>query len=133
MPNQKEMNTKIQKKLLDYGFQHFKTASLPKDSIFKYGNKTFKTEENLYYTAPLYSNVSELISKRGVLKIIDKTGELLNSYQLTELSEVNAEPLSSKNESNDRKMYPWVLLIPLVIVGLGISWSVNRIKYRKKG
>jgi len=121
------------KKLLDYGFQHFKTASLPKDSIFKYGNKTFKTEENLYYTAPLYSNVSELISKRGVLKIIDKTGELLNSYQLTELSEVNAEPLSSKNESNDRKMYPWVLLIPLVIVGLGISWSVNRIKYRKKG
>lgn len=120
------------KQLLDYGFEHFKTASLPKDSIFKYGNKTYKTEENLLYTAPLHSSVSEKISKGGVLDIVDNNGEILNSFQLSEQKREVAKSLSNEKDSNDQKQNPWLLMIPLVIVGLGMSWSINRIKYRKK-
>ncbi|MBB2481908.1 D-alanyl-D-alanine carboxypeptidase [Bacillus sp. APMAM] len=121
------------KKLLDYGFENFKTASLPKDSIYQNGNKTFKTKENLLYTAPLHSSVSEKISKDGILEILDKTGVILNSFQLTEQKVIAAESHLSEKESNNQKQSPWLFMIPLVIVGLGVSWSINRIKYRKKG
>jgi len=121
------------KQLLDYGFQHFKTVSLPKDSIYRYENKTFKTGENFLYSVPLHSSIKEKISKDGILKIIDKSGLVLNSFKLKEQKVVAAEPLYSEKNSEEQKQKPWLFMIPLTVLVFGVGWIIKKMKYHKKG
>ncbi|MBS4173118.1 D-alanyl-D-alanine carboxypeptidase family protein [Bacillus sp. FJAT-49736] len=121
------------KQLLDYGFTHFKTSELPEDTMFKYGNKIFKTSEKLLYTSPLHASVSERISKNGVLEIVDKSGALLKSFQLSEQKVMAAQSAPSKKKTEKSKHNPWILMMPIILIGFGVFWSVKRIKNKKKG
>jgi serine-type D-Ala-D-Ala carboxypeptidase (penicillin-binding protein 5/6) len=119
------------KQLLDYGFQHYKTATLPKDSTFIYENKMFKTQKNLFYTAPLHSSISKRISKSGMLDIVDKTGALLNSFQLSEKKVVAAETYPVKEDSTDKNRKQWILYVFTTLICMGAFWTIRKSRYRK--
>ncbi|MGE8206420.1 D-alanyl-D-alanine carboxypeptidase family protein [Heyndrickxia sp. NPDC080065] len=107
------------KKLLDYGFKHFETSSLPKGETFTVGGNVYKTPRDIVYTKPLNGAVSKDVSKDGILKIIDKKGDSLESYQLFPIQVKATHEDSVKyvtKASNDNKWFSFIIIL-LIILG----------------
>ncbi len=85
--------------LLDYGFEHFATQSIEKNTeMTAAGEKTFKVEENLYYTAGKDEETDTSVSENGMLTVTGEDGRTLLNEQLKRPapSEQESTPVNGK-------------------------------------
>ncbi|WP_245680556.1 D-alanyl-D-alanine carboxypeptidase family protein [Bacillus marinisedimentorum] len=69
--------------LLDYGFDHFTTHSIDEGTeLTAAGNKTFKVDETLYYTAGLNEETDTSVSESGILTVTGEGDRTLLNNQL---------------------------------------------------
>lgn len=111
------------KKLLNYGFKHFETSSLPKGAMFKIGEEVYKIPKEIVFTKPLNGVVSENVSNKGMLKIIDNKGVSLDSFQLSpikvEASENYHESVINSDKSSNKNWLLYLVFSLIIIVVLG--------------
>ncbi|MEC5424871.1 D-alanyl-D-alanine carboxypeptidase family protein [Virgibacillus sp. C22-A2] len=123
--------------LLDYGFDQFRTATVPEGAEFAAGDEVFTAPEKLAYTYPLTEEVREDVSENGTLEISSRDGEVIASYPLEKVNNKNDREASAamKNTSiqdTDSKSifdyFPFnpAYLLLLFILILGIFYRFKR-------
>ncbi|WP_246483968.1 D-alanyl-D-alanine carboxypeptidase family protein [Heyndrickxia vini] len=107
------------KKLLDYGFKYFETSSLPKGTMFKKGEEMYKLPDKITFTKPIFGGVSEQVSNSGILKVTDRKGFSLESFQLAPIK-VKAEEkeiLTDMSKETDKKNWYYYPIAFLILIG----------------
>src|SRR5699024_9975404 len=69
-------------KLLNYGFENFKTVSISKGSTYTIDGKKYKSSKKLFFTRRSNVKVNKEIKKDGTLEIVNEDGTVLTSFQL---------------------------------------------------
>ncbi|MGY3313978.1 D-alanyl-D-alanine carboxypeptidase [Peribacillus simplex] len=89
--------------LFNYGFENFKSAKIDKKSILYSADhsKSYKLNEDLYYTHLISDESSLKTSNDGILSIMNKEGKAIASFDLKTVAEVrNTEvPVRIKKET----------------------------------
>ncbi|MBL5767296.1 D-alanyl-D-alanine carboxypeptidase [Heyndrickxia sporothermodurans] len=119
------------KKLLDYGFKYFVTSSLPKGMTYKKGEEIYIIPHKIMFTKLINSNVSEHVSKNGELKITDRKGMSLESFQLSPIKVKAEEKENTRDtlkESDKKKWYSYPLIMIIVIGSAGSIIKLFRSK-----
>lgn len=119
------------KKLLDYGFKYFVTSSLPKGMTYKKGEEIYIIHHKIMFTKLINSNVSEHVSKNGELKITDRKGMSLESFQLSPIKVKAEEKENTRDtlkESDKKKWYSYPLIMIIVIGSAGSIIKLFRSK-----
>ncbi|WP_010647458.1 D-alanyl-D-alanine carboxypeptidase family protein [Oceanobacillus massiliensis] len=73
-------------KLLDYGFENYRTSIISKGTKFKVEDQEYTASETIAYTHPKNEQLSKDIKEDGTMEIIAQDGEVAASYQLEEVS-----------------------------------------------
>lgn len=118
------------KRLLDFGFQNFKTASLPESKTFTVQNKEFKPSKSLLISEPL-AGVYYEVSKQGVLKVQTLDRETIQTVQLTPIEKkISEQPVSNKQETNEPLKMMNTIYGTLAAVAAGAIYGI--IKRKRK-
>lgn len=117
--------------LLDFGFENFKTVSIPKESSFFAGDVEYITPGDFFYTHQTDEQVTIAVKEDGLLRITDQDGTLLSSYQFPVVSA--SETSRPSNPEDVRSFFPPGILssIYLLILVVGLSGLVYY-RVRKK-
>lgn len=86
-------------KLLDYGFENFTTSSIPKGTIFTFGEQEYAAPEELVYTHAQKDKLEEKMEADGILKLVNESGQAVDSFQLEEVNK-DKPVIASKSSSN---------------------------------
>lgn len=122
--------------LLNFGFDHYKTSSIPKGK-FSFGDKQFLLSEDFYFTHSIEENFTTRMNENGILEVINENQEVIASVRL----KLENEPQkSSKLTSNDivaekrldiGKYFNKYLLISFIFIAL-IIWGKFRNGKKRK-
>lgn len=127
-------------KLLDYGFSHYKTSIIPKDTVFTMNENKFIVEKDFYYTYLLKDKVVKRVSENGILKILNSKNELLTSIKLAKIEEISVkselkkEKVANKDKDKDkvRSYLSKALIISIGIICVLIILKKLSIKRKQK-
>lgn len=123
-------------KLFDFGFSHYKTSIIPKDTVFTLNEKKFIAEKDFYYTYLLKDKVVKRVSKTGILKNLNSKNELLTSTKLAKVQEISVkselkkEKVAIKDKDRVRSY-----LSRALIIGIGficVLFILKKLSIRKK-
>lgn len=112
-------------KLLDYGFEHFKTAYIPKGAEFTVNDDKYIAATDFYYTQKLDERVDKSVNEDGMLEIVNENNELVASVPLKNAS------AKSETEQTNAKYNVWhgvLLLFAFAVVVL----MLKKVKVRPK-
>ncbi len=68
--------------LLDYAFENFESRNIPMGKIYKIDEMSFKTKEKLDYIVLQHETVSQRISGKGHLELLNQNQDTIASFQL---------------------------------------------------
>lgn len=89
-------------KLLDYGFENYRTSTVPKGTKLMIGDQKYIASEKITYTYPKNEKLSKNTKEDGTLEIITQEGIVIASNQLKEvLNETNNAKSEFKNNSTN--------------------------------
>jgi D-alanyl-D-alanine carboxypeptidase len=130
--------------LMDYGFSHFQTHSLPADRVFlDQDQNQFRLTTAVSYTTQIDEEVTFNVNESGELEIINENQEMIIKLKLEKIEEkhrptVLDSTISVENEGNTEPFYQravryalWVAVVIYQMFLLLISYLLVR-KYRKK-
>lgn len=87
-------------KLLDYGFENYKSSTIPKGTTFKVEDQKYVTSDKITYTHLKGEQISKTTKEDGTLEVINQEGIVLASSQLVKvLNENNNTKTEIKNKS----------------------------------
>lgn len=87
-------------KLLDYGFENYRTSIIPKGTKFMVGDQEYIVFEKITYTYPKNEQLSKETKEDGTLEITTQNGIVIASYQLKEV------PNETNNVKTELKSKP---------------------------
>lgn len=107
--------------LLDFGFENFKTVSIPKESSFFAGDVEYITPGDFFYTHQTDEQVTIAVKEDGLLRITDQDGTLLSSYQFLVVSA--SETNLPSNSEDVRTFFPPGILSSIYLFLLVVGFS----------
>ncbi|MDL5378425.1 D-alanyl-D-alanine carboxypeptidase family protein [Exiguobacterium mexicanum] len=107
--------------LLDFGFENFKTVSIPKESSFFAGDVEYITPGDFFYTHQTDEQVTIAVKEDGLLRITDQDGTLLSSYQFPVVSA--SETNLPSNSEDVRTFFPPGILSSIYLFLLVVGFS----------
>ncbi|MFK3986411.1 MULTISPECIES: D-alanyl-D-alanine carboxypeptidase family protein [Exiguobacterium] len=107
--------------LLDFGFENFKTVSIPKESSFFAGDVEYITPGDFFYTHQTDEQVTIAVKEDGLLRITDQDGTLLYSYQFPVVSA--SETNLPSNSEDVRTFFPPGILSSIYLFLLVVGFS----------
>ncbi|MBN8202711.1 D-alanyl-D-alanine carboxypeptidase (plasmid) [Cytobacillus firmus] len=90
-------------KLLDFGFNNFKTSSLSKGTDFQINNIVYNATTKLYITQSTQSNVLSTLKDDGKIEILYPSAKLLSDIQLGYAIKKNKEVKKIVKQSTNQK------------------------------
>lgn len=93
-------------KLLDYGFNNFKTSSLSKGTVFQVNNNVYSATTKLYFTQATQSNVLNSLKEDGKIEILYPSERLLSDIQLGYAKKTNEtkQRVKQSTKQKDEKL-----------------------------
>lgn len=123
-------------KLLDYGFENYRTSIIPKETKFMVEDQEYIASDNIAYTHPKNEQLDKEIQEDGTLEIINQDGVETASYQLEKvLNETNNVKTELKNKSSNEVRFESIFgHLNLYIAYFSIAFLLNQIGifYRQK-
>ncbi|WP_010650455.1 D-alanyl-D-alanine carboxypeptidase family protein [Oceanobacillus massiliensis] len=123
-------------KLLDYGFENYRTSIIPKGTKFMVEDQEYIASEKIAYTHPKNEQLSKEINEDGTLEIITQDGVVTASYQLKKvLNETHNVKTELKNKSTNEVKFESIFghLNPyLAYFSIASLLSIIGIFYRQK-
>ncbi|UOQ94019.1 D-alanyl-D-alanine carboxypeptidase [Halobacillus shinanisalinarum] len=123
-------------KLLNYGFEHFKTESISKGATFTVDGKEYKASKRLLFTQRVNEKVSKKIKKDGTLEIVNQDGTVLTSFQLDKVKKEKSMDVQTSTAPKNVEAglaigpnLPKLLFVAISIV-LSIVLSIVGLFYR---
>ncbi len=123
-------------KLLDYGFDHYKTSYIDKDTSFTLDGDKYINPEKRAYTHTLHDQVEKQVTRDGKLSIVNEEEKVIQSYNLTKAttdSKSQAGKDSNKENSQTKDNfeinYLVFVLLSVVLLCLVVGHLYRRNKY----
>jgi serine-type D-Ala-D-Ala carboxypeptidase (penicillin-binding protein 5/6) len=79
------------KTLFDYGFSHFKSSMISKETSFQKGDQFYFSGKDRFVTIPL-NHFEKIVTEEGLLKIVDGSGKLIQIFPLEPVAVKAAGP-----------------------------------------
>ncbi|UOR12050.1 D-alanyl-D-alanine carboxypeptidase family protein [Halobacillus amylolyticus] len=119
-------------KLLNYGFEQFKTLSISKGATFSVDGKKYKASERLFFTHRINEKVSKEIKKDGTLEIDNQDGTVQTSFQLDQVKNRKSMDVQTAAAPKNVDADPAIVahLPKLLFVVLSIVLSILGLFYR---
>lgn len=86
--------------LLDFGFEYYQTASIPKGAAFVANGDTFVAANDFYYTQKIGEPIKKKVNPEGILEIVNENQELVASFPLENALKNRQNEQESREESN---------------------------------
>ncbi|MEN8699925.1 D-alanyl-D-alanine carboxypeptidase family protein [Bacillus infantis] len=122
------------KNLLDYGFSHFKSSMISKETSFQKGDQLYFSGKDRFVTIPL-NHFEKIVTEEGLLKIVDDSGKLIQIFPL-EPEAVKAAGPSEAAKAAEIKETPLksgvfymvfvLILASLYILSRKIYWRIKQ-------
>jgi D-alanyl-D-alanine carboxypeptidase len=119
-------------KLLDYGFEHYRTTKISSHQIFKDADHhIYHPSEPIYYTHKIGEPVKMKVNKEGVLVIRGDGGKILAVKALTKQDVKNEDQKKSEKEAEWSYFSDWNLYLYLAIAFILVIVTMIVIILRK--
>ncbi|TCT24589.1 D-alanyl-D-alanine carboxypeptidase [Melghiribacillus thermohalophilus] len=99
--------------LLDYGFDHFETSTIPAGTSFEKNNKEFSVEENLYYTHRKEDQITHHVTEDGILQVMNQEDSVLARFTLEEADHGDGQASSDDEQKTNGMFSGYFFLISL--------------------
>lgn len=73
-------------KLLDYGFENYRTSTIKEDTTFSVADEMYKTNKTLYYTYPSNDQIVNKVDKNGNLRITNQANNMITTFKLEKIN-----------------------------------------------
>lgn len=125
--------------LLDFGFDHYKTSSIPKGK-FAFKDHQFLLTRDFYFTQSSGENVTTKMNENGILEIIDQNQEVIASTQLESVRNKNSDLTKKEMHAGSgflkgKFLYTFLLIsfaAFIVLFRRAIGRQKRRRKFRRK-
>jgi serine-type D-Ala-D-Ala carboxypeptidase (penicillin-binding protein 5/6) len=119
------------KLLFDYGFSHFKSSMISKDTSFQKGNQLFYSGKDRFVTIPL-NHFEKVVTEEGLFKIVDGSGKLIQIFPLEPETVKAAGPAEASQdvENEEAPMKSGVFYMVFVLL-LASLYIMSKKIYRK--
>lgn len=114
-------------KLFDYGFTGFKSSQIRKGETFTNGVLKFKASNDLLLTEPI-ENGERVVDEKGILKLVNKEGKIVQSIELKPLIEEKPEEnKEAPPEPEQSGLLSANAILAAVVLGAAAGvWVINR-------
>ncbi|WP_251025954.1 D-alanyl-D-alanine carboxypeptidase family protein [Bacillus sp. ISL-47] len=123
------------RKLLDFGFSHFKTSSLPKGTSFKVNDDFYTAKKTLYFTQNIQGDAQNSMTVDGSLEILKPSKKFLSDLQdVDSIKKTNEtkEIVKESKEQNGKKGVNEVYLLGIALISAIAAFIVIKIRINKK-
>lgn len=114
------------KKLLDYGFNHYKTSSIAKGTSFKVNDGSYTAKKMIYFTQNTKENMNNSIIVGERMAVLNPSEKFLSAVQhgtITEKTKEKKDKEKNKETKNESKEQDIGLHFGLVLI-LAIAFFV---------
>lgn len=123
------------RKLLDFGFSHFKTSSIPKGTSFKVNDGFYTAKKTLYFTQNIQGNAQNSMTIDGSLEILKPSEKFLSRIQngdIIKKSNETKEVVKESKKQNVKKGLNEVYLLGIALISAIAVLIVKKIRTHKK-
>lgn len=92
------------RKLLDFGFSHYKTSTIPKGISFKVKDSIYTAKKSIYFTQNIQGDAPNLITGDGSVEILKPSEKFLSDLEGEEFFQTTNETKETFKESKDQNV-----------------------------
>lgn len=123
------------KKLLDYGFNHYKTSSIAKGTSFKVNDGSYTAKKMIYFTQNTKENMNNSIIVGERMAVLNPSEKFLSAVQhgtITEKTKEKKDKEKNKETKNESKEQDIGLYFGLVLILAIAFFILVKIRINKK-
>ncbi|EWG08592.1 D-alanyl-D-alanine carboxypeptidase family protein [Cytobacillus firmus] len=123
------------RKLLDFGFSHYKTSTIPKGVAFKVKDSIYTAKKILYFTQHIQEDAQNSITEDGSIEILKPSEKFLSDLQgedFIQKTNEKKETIKESKEQNVKKGGKEVYLLGIVLLSAIAAFLVIKRKISPK-